>query len=262
VSGSPAGAGRTVQILADAAEVAQAAAARVAEHAAAAAAARGQAAVALSGGSTPRALHARLADPAGPFRARVPWSRLHVFWGDERHVPPEHPDSNYRMARETLLERVPVPPGQVHRIPAEEADASAAAARYEAVLRERFGAWGRLDGDRPRFDVVLLGLGPDGHTASLFPGTPAVREAGRLVAAPWVARLGTHRITLTPPALNAADLVLFVVTGADKAEALRAVLEGPPDPDAWPAQVVDPGAGQAVWLVDRAAASRLGRPPA
>jgi 6-phosphogluconolactonase len=161
------------------------------------------------------------------------------------------------MARDTLLRHVPVPPAQVHRIPGEEPEPGRAAERYAQELRRVFAAHGRLEAGRPRFDLVLLGMGADGHTASLFPGTDAVHETTRLVAAPWVATLGTHRLTLTPPVLNAADRVVFLVTGSDKAEALAAVLEGPRQPDVYPSQAIAPRAGALVWLVDHAAAARL-----
>jgi 6-phosphogluconolactonase len=246
-----------VRVLPDGPAVQRAAAAEVAARLEAAVAERGTAFVALSGGSTPRALYALLADPRGPYRARVPWEALQVFWGDERHVPPDHPESNYAMAHRALLAHVPVPPAQVHRIPAEDPDAGRVAVRYAATLHEVFGTRARLEGGWPRFDLVLLGMGADGHTASLFPGTEAVRETARPVAAPWVPKLGTHRITLTPPVLNRAAAVVFVVTGGDKAEALAAVLEGPPEPDVYPSQVVRPDHGALTWLVDRAAAARL-----
>ena len=247
-----------VRILPDVAAVQRAAAEEFAARIEAAAGARGVALLALSGGSTPRGLHALLADEAAPFRARVPWTRLHVFWGDERPVPPDHPDSNYRMAHDTLLGRVPIPPAHVHRIAGEDPDPARAAERYAQELREVFAAHGRLEEGWPRFDLVILGMGADGHTASLFPGTDAIHETIRLVVAPWVEKLHGHRITLTPPVLNRADRVLFLVTGGDKAESLAAVLEGPSRPDVYPSQIVHPVAGPPVWLVDRAAASRLG----
>jgi 6-phosphogluconolactonase len=217
--------------------------------------------VALSGGGTPRGLHTLLADPAEPFRAAVPWDRLHVFWGDERPVPPDHPDSNYRMAHDTLLRHVPVPPEHVHRIVAEDPDHARAAARYAETLARVFAAHGRLESGWPRFDLVLLGMGGDGHTASLFPGGDALREATRPVVAAWVAKLGTHRITLTPPVLNGADAVMLLVTGSDKAAALAAVLEGPRQPDVYPSQAIRPRTGRLLWLVDAAAAARLAAPP-
>ncbi len=247
----------SVRVLADRAAVQRAAAEEFAAGTEAAVRARGLAFVALSGGSTPRALHALLVDPAEPFRARVPWARLHLFWGDERPVPPDHPDSNYGMARDTLLRHVPVPPAQVHRIAGEDPDPTRAAERYTREIREVFDAHGRLEAGWPRFDLVLLGMGADGHTASLFPGTDAIHETARLVVAAWVAAVGTHRITLTAPVLNGADRVVFLVTGSDKAEALAAVLEGPRRPDVYPSQAIAPRAGALVWLVDHAAAARL-----
>jgi 6-phosphogluconolactonase len=217
---------------------------------------RGVFRVALAGGSTPRRLHRLLAGEGdGAFRDRVPWERTWFFFGDERHVPPTHPDSNYRAAYEDLLGRAPVPPGRVVRIWAESPDAGAAASYYEHQLREAFGA---SAGQVPRFDLVILGLGADAHTASLFPGSPALRERSRLAAAPWVETLGRHRITVTPPVLNAAACVFFLVAGGAKAEALRSVLEDPRDPDRLPAQVVAPDGGDLIWLADRAAASLLG----
>jgi 6-phosphogluconolactonase len=250
-----------VRVLPDAPAVQRAAAEAFTAATEAAVHARGVAFVALSGGSTPRGLNALLADPAAPFRGRVPWARVHVFWGDERPVPPDHPDSNYRMAHDTLLGHVPIPPAHVHRIPGEEPDATRAAERYAAEVREVFAAHGRLEGGWPRFDLVILGLGADGHTASLFPGTDAIHEATRVAVAVRVAKLGTWRITLTPPVLNGAEAVLFLVTGGDKAEALAAVLEGPNQPDIYPSQVISPVGGALTWLVDRAAAARLAALP-
>lgn len=250
----------SVRVLPDVAAVQRAAAEEFTQRTEAAVRARAAAFVTLSGGSTPRGLHTLLADPAEPFRTRVPWARLHVFWGDERPVPPDHPDSNYRMAHDTLLRHVAVPPAQVHRIAGEDPDPARAAERYARELREVFAAPGRLEAGWPRFDLVILGMGADGHTASLFPGTDAVHEATRLVVALWVAKLGSHRITLTPPVLNAADAVVFLVTGGDKAETLAAVLEGPWQPDVYPSQVIRPRAGAPIWLVDRAAAARLATP--
>jgi 6-phosphogluconolactonase/glucosamine-6-phosphate isomerase/deaminase len=279
----------------------------------------------LSGGSTPRALYRLLADADAPFRGRIDWPAIHFFWGDERHVPPDHPDSNYRMAREAMLDRVPAPAAHVHRIAGEEPDAARAAQRYERELIDLFGLraggggekdaaaaanevrqerpgsgpapdpardWPRSDPARdglrsdpagdfprsnlardfprsnlardfPRFDLVLLGLGDEGHTASLFPGSPllagfpARRWPRQLAAAVWVEKLKTWRITLTPPALNHAATVIFLVSGAAKAPALAAVLAGEPRPELYPAQVVAPIDGRLLWLVDRAAAAQL-----
>jgi 6-phosphogluconolactonase len=204
---------------------------------------------ALSGGSTPRDLYRLLA--SDPYRDRLPWHAVHFFWSDERHVPPDHSESNYRMAREAMLDAVPVPPGNLHRIATEEPDAQRAAVRYEVELRSFFAS---ASGEWPRFDLVLLGLGKDGHTASLFPGSAAVREHERLVVAPWVEELDAYRITLTLPVLSHARRVLFLASGGEKAEALRAVIEGERDPDLYPAQAVE---GNRLWLVDRAAARLL-----
>jgi 6-phosphogluconolactonase len=250
----------TLRILADTAAVQRAAAEEFTVRMESAVRARGGGFVALSGGSTPRGLHRLLVDPTEPFRDRVDWGRLHVFWGDERPVGPEHPDSNYRMAHETLLHHVPIPPAHVYRIQGEDPEPPRAAIRYADELRHVFAAHGRLEAGVPRFDLVLLGMGADGHTASLFPHTGAVHETTGLVVATWVAKLGTQRISLTAPVLNHADAVLFLVTGGDKAEALHAVLEGPAEPDTYPSQIVRPVTGTLTWLVDQAAAARLTAP--
>ena len=208
---------------------------------------------ALSGGSTPRSLYSLLANDSS-FRAEVPWEKTHFFWGDERHVPPEHPESNYRMAEEALLSKVPIPPENIHRIEAENADAQAAAEDYEAALRTFF----RLKaGEFPRFDLVLMGMGADGHTASLFPGTEALRERNRLVVANWVATVQSHRITMTLPLLNRAAMVLFLVSGEEKAETLRRVLAGEERQNPLPAQLIRPTHGRLLWLVDRGAGRLL-----
>ena len=247
-----------VRVLATPADLYRAAAEEFARRADASLRDRGSFTIALSGGSTPRGLYEVLAgDGPPPFRRQVPWGRIHFFWGDERHVPPDHPESNYRTAREALLSKVPVPPDHVHRIPAERPDAAQAAEEYARTLREHF----RLaDGKLPRFDLVLLGMGPDGHTASLFPGIAGLHEPARLVLAPWVKKLGAYRITLTPAVLNNAACVLFLVAGEDKAETLRAVLHGDDDPDRLPAQIIRPTNGELIWLVDGAAARCLPSP--
>jgi 6-phosphogluconolactonase len=246
----------SLRIVADGAELARAAADEVVRRAGEAVRARGRFTFVLSGGSTPRSLFKLLADPADIFRDRIEWSAVHVFWGDERHVPPDHPDSNYRMAREALLDHVPIPAANVHRIRAENPDAAEAAALYDAELRAVFAL---ADGGFPRFDLILLGLGPDGHTASLFPGNAAVHEQQRRVIAPFVAKFAAYRITLTAPVINGAAEVIFLVSGEDKAEALAAVLEGERQVDRYPAQVVRPDDGMLLWLVDRAAAQGLTR---
>ena len=229
-----------------------AAAQHLLDHAHQAIAARDSFAVALAGGSTPKGLYARLA--AAPFRSQLDWTKVRFFWGDERHVPPDHPDSNYRMAHEALLSHLPLSMTQVHRMPGELPDAQTVADHYEAVLREAFGVSGP---EIPRFDFVLLGMGPDGHTASLFPGTRAVHETSRLVAAPWVEKFQTSRITFTPVLLNHARQVTFLICGDAKAETLHAVLEGPFQPDALPAQIIGPQAGTLTWYVDQEAAGAL-----
>jgi 6-phosphogluconolactonase len=240
-----------VRFVADAAALAREAASIFVRLANEAVEAKGSFAVALSGGSTPKALFGLL---AGEYLDRVPWRGTNFFWGDERHVPPDHPDSNYRMTREAMLSTAPVPPENVHRIEAENPDAAAAAAAYEKTLEQWFGT---QPGEFPRFDLVLLGMGPDGHTASLFPHTTALHESTRSVVANWVPKFDAYRITLTAPVLNNAANVLFLVAGPDKAEALHEVLEGAPNPDEYPSQLVRPTSGSLLWLVDRAAAARM-----
>ena len=224
----------------------QAAAEHVVQVAAQSMARRGQFAVALSGGSTPADLFRLLASEA--FARRIDWSRAAVFWGDERCVPPDHPQSNYRMARETLLAKVPVPEGNVHRIRGED-DPRLAAVDYEALLRRTLPATG--------FDLVLLGMGDNGHTASIFPGLPAVTDASRWVVAQYVEVVGMWRVTLTPAAINAAAHVAFLVAGAEKAERLREVLEGPEQIEVLPSQAIRPTHGVLRWMVDVPAAARL-----
>jgi len=217
-------------------------------------AAAGRFSVALSGGSTPRALYRLLGEP--PFHEAIDWPRVHLFWGDERFVPTDHPESNYRLAQEAFISTVPIPAGNVHPMPTEGSDPNAAAARYEETLRRFFAP---PEGEPPRFDLVLLGLGADGHTASLFPGSPALDEDGRLVVAAYVPKLDAWRLTLTPPVLRSARHVIFLVSGTDKASVLREVLEGTYDPHRLPAQLVRPQGGELTWLVDEAAASLLPR---
>lgn len=241
-----------LRVFPDGAELARAAAEEFARRASEAIRSRARFSVALSGGSTPRDLFTLLADPMEPFRDRIEWRAVHFFWSDERHVPPDHHESNYRMARETLLDAVPVPAENVHRIRGEEPDAQRAAALYEEDLRAFFSG-------PPRFDLVLLGLGADAHTASLFPGTAAVRERERWVVAPWIEKLGAFRVTLTPVVFKHAAGLIFLVQGEEKAEALRAVLKGTIDADRWPAQAVCPQDGELLWFVDLAAASKLER---
>jgi len=242
-----------LEVVADGEALARKAAGYIVRIAGEAIAARGQFSIGLPGGSTPRALFKRLASPA--WASRIDWARAHVFWGDERCVPPDHAESNYRLAREMLLDRVPLPPEHSHRIAGELAPAEAAR-RYEAELRAFFSGDER-EMPQPRFDLLLLGMGEDGHTASLFPGTTALRETERWAVENYVPRLDSWRVTLTVPAINAAAHVLFLVSGAAKAETLRAVLHGPRQPEIYPAQLVRPQAGRLLWLVDRAATTRL-----
>ncbi|HEY7355870.1 MAG TPA: 6-phosphogluconolactonase [Ktedonobacterales bacterium] len=208
---------------------------------------RGRFLVALSGGSTPRALHQAL---VAHYRDLIPWERVQVFWSDERCVPPDDPDSNYRMARETLLEHVPLPAENIHRMPGERGDYDAAAADYEAEMRQVFGVPPDV---LLRFDLILLGMGPDGHTASLFPGTAALHEASRLVVANQGQKPPPQRLTFTYPLLNSARQVMFLVAGADKAEALRDVLSGQATIDERPSVGVRPADGEVIWMVDREA---------
>ncbi len=212
---------------------------------------RGRFVVALSGGSTPRPMNALLAER--PLADGIDWAKVFVFWGDDRCVPPDHTESNYRTARETLLSHVSIPDGNIHRVQGEYSPEQAAR-KYEDELRDFFGV------QPPRFDLILLGLGDDGHTASLFPGTPGVRENRRWAVAvkhdtpplPLV-----DRVTLTPPVLNAAANVTFLVSGAAKAERLYQVLHEPYNPDRLPAQVVRPKDGKLFWLLDEAAAGKI-----
>jgi 6-phosphogluconolactonase len=207
--------------------------------------------IALSGGSTPKSLYNLLATNA---RIALPWDRMFFFWSDERHVGPTDPDSNYRMADEAMLSKVPVPPGNIFRVPAENPDAAAVAQQYEQTILQFFNL---KAGQIPRFDLILLGLGPDGHTASLFPGTAGLNENSKLVIANWVEKLKTSRISFTLPLLNAAECVAFLVSGTDKATVLKTVLEGDAPGEQYPAKLVRPANGKLIWFVDRAAASGL-----
>jgi len=204
----------------------------------------------LSGGSTPAATYALLAER---FRLSVDWKEVQFFWGDERCVPPDDPASNFAMANRTLLSRLDLRPEQIHRMRGEDSPEQAARA-YEEELRASFGIG---EGEIPRFNLMLVGLGENVHVESLFPGHPALHERERLVVAVEVDAPQRHRVTITPPVLNNSALVMFLVEGKGKAEAVRNALEGPRDPDRFPAQIVDPPHGEVVWLLDRAAASVL-----
>lgn len=206
---------------------------------------------ALSGGSIPRTLYALLATP--PYAEQIDWSRTHLWWGDERMVPPDHPDSNFGMARRALIEHVPIPAGNVHRVPTEFAP-EVAAERYEAELRQALGLG---DNERARLDLILLGMGEDGHTASLFPETAALSVQDKLVVANVVPKLNAARITFTYPLINAADTVLFLVMGGAKAQTLREVLLGEWQPARLPAQAVLPTTGKLMWMCDADAAAQV-----
>jgi 6-phosphogluconolactonase len=244
---------REVRILQDGAAIAKRAAQEFVQAAAAAVKQNGVFNVALAGGSTPKALYGLLATDAA-LRSQVPWDKMHLFFGDERHVGQDQADSNFRMVTEALLSRAPLQAAQVSRIKGEYPDAEQAALEYEKVLREYFKL---KDGEYPKFDLVLAGMGNEGHTLSLFPGTKALHADGRVVVRNWVGKLYTERITLTAPAASNATRVLFMVTGADKGLALKAVLEGPYEPEQLPAQLLQPKNGKLLWLVDTAAGSML-----
>ncbi len=242
-----------IQLVPNSEALYRAAAAEFVKSAADAVATKGRFTVALSGGSTPRGLYSLLAtDP--PLREQTPWEKTYFFWGDERHVPPDHPESNFRMANEALLSRVPAPASHVFRIKGEYEDAARAADEYAEVLGDFFKL---KDVEFPRLDLALLGMGPEGHTASLFPGTKALLEKDRLVVANWVGKLYTTRLTLTAPVLNNAARVLFLIQGEDKASALKAVIEGPYEPDQLPAQLIRPHNGELRWVVEQGAGRML-----
>jgi 6-phosphogluconolactonase len=244
---------REIRILANGTAIARRAAQEFVQAAASGVREKGSFNVALAGGSTPKALYSLLVnDPT--LRSQVPWDKMHLFFGDERHVPPDHPDSNFRMATEAMISKSPMKPEQVTRIKGEYPDAGQAALEYERALREYFKL---KDGEYPRFDLVLVGMGNEGHTLSLFPGTKALHADGRIAVRNWVGKLYAERITLTAPAASNAVQVIFMVTGADKAPALKAVLEGPFEPEQLPAQLLQPKNGKLLWLVDAAAGSML-----
>ena len=209
----------------------------------------GRFAVALSGGNTPRSVYSMLAQE---YKTALPWAKIHIFFGDERAVPPDHPDSNYRMANETLLSHVPIPAENIHRIHA-ELDPESAAEDYEEQLRAYFNL---KNGALPRFDLIMLGLGEDGHTASLFPGSSALKEMSRQVASTWVEEKKTFRITLTYPVLNHAAEIEFLISGGGKAQILRDVLH-PQGAATYPAQGIKPENGRLLWLLDQDAAHLL-----
>lgn len=241
-----------------AAALARAAAEHFVEAAKAAVAARGRARIAISGGSTPKLAFQLLADPNEPYRDAMPWDKIELFWVDERCVPPDDKDSNYRMTREALLDKVPIKPEQIFRIEG-ELDPEEAAARYESAIRGQF----RLEGAQaPVFDVLALGMGDDGHTASLFPHTEAIHELGRVAVANYVPQKETWRVTLTWPVIIEARDVFFLIGGKDKADPLHRVLQGPYNPETLPSQLIQPKSGNLLLLLDKDAAALLPAPDA
>jgi 6-phosphogluconolactonase len=205
---------------------------------------------ALSGGNTPKALYGLLATE--PYRSQIDWNSVEIFWSDERCVPPDDPESNYHMAEQVLLSKVPIPAANIHRMPADQPDREAASEAYTREMQRVFGTNGI-----PVFDLIQLGMGPEGHTASLFPHQSSLSVTERLVMPVSVPKPPPDRLTFTPPLLNAARNVLFLVTGEEKAEAVYHVLEGPYEPDEYPAQIVRPLHGEVTWMLDSAAASQL-----
>ena len=203
-------------------------------------------------------MHTVLAERCVENPTLVDWSRVQVFFGDERHVPPDHPDSNYGMARDTLLSKVPIPPANVHRMRCENPDAAKAAAEYDRELIASFQLQG--EDHLPSFDLIFLGMGPDGHTESLFPGTDAVQETKKRVVANWVPKMKTWRVTFTRPVINNAKCVMPMICGKDKAAPLREVM-GEGDPDKYPIKYVQPTHGELVWIVDKTAAAGLSKGP-
>lgn len=236
-----------IEILKSADDLARAAATHFVAKSHEAISKNGRFTVALSGGSTPKKLYELLADPTDVFRDQVAWEKIVFFWSDERHVPPDHQESNYRMTYEALLSRVPVADDNVHRVAAENPNAPEAAAQYEEILKAVTGE------ALPQLDLILLGLGTDGHTASIFPGSEVLQETEHLVAAPWVEKFKSYRITMTLPLLNNGASVVFLVSGDEKAEIVKEVLEGPAR---YPAQAVKPK-GELLWLLDQRAAVRV-----
>ncbi|MFQ6022954.1 MAG: 6-phosphogluconolactonase [Acidiferrobacterales bacterium] len=245
----------TIKQFANGEQVSDAAAEAFVSFANEAIAARQRFTVALSGGSTPRRLYELLAE--SPFNTQVAWDKLEFFWGDERAVPPEHADSNYGMTSDALLTKLAIPEAHIHRMPADREDLENAAWDYQAEIARVFGV--DPDGEPPQFDLVLLGMGADGHTASLFPYTEAIREETRWVVSSYVPKLDSYRLTLTPSILNKSAHVLFLVAGADKATPLEEVLEGPSDPERLPSQLIRPTSGDLTWLIDNSAATQLRR---
>jgi 6-phosphogluconolactonase len=246
-------ANREVRILKDGAAIARRAAEKLIQIANSAVKEKGSFTVALAGGSTPKVLYSLLVDDPA-LRSQLPWDRMQVLFGDERHAGPTDPDSNYRMANESMISKSPLKPEQVTRIMGEYADTEKAALEYEKALLSYFKL---KAGEYPRFDLVLVGMGDEGHTLSLFPGTKGLHPGERLVVRNWIGKLYTERITITAPVASNAANVIFMVTKPDKALALKAVLEGPYEPEQLPAQLIQPTNGKLLWLVDAAAGEKL-----
>ncbi len=242
---------RQIERFANALELQRAAAVSIVRFLNEAIIARGVASIALSGGSTPKAIYELLG--AEPLRSQLDWKTVHVFWGDERCVPQTHADSNYRMTNEALLQKISIPQENVHRIQAERSPYEAAEL-YSEEIRKFFGS---KENEFPRFDVMLLGMGEDGHTASLFPGTTILNETKRFVAEVFVSRFNAYRISMSFPVINNAQVIMFLVSGTSKAKILRDVLEG--EPNRYPSQGVQPTHGDLYWLIDEAAAPHLQR---
>jgi 6-phosphogluconolactonase len=238
---------REIHVLPSADALARDAATRVVAAAKASIAAKGAFSIALSGGSTPKVMYALLA--AEPLKSQVDWSKWDVYWGDERCVGPDHKDSNFKMANDAMLSKTPIPPGNIHRMRS-EADPEAASKEYGELLRQKFGEGG--------LDLVLLGMGPDGHTLSLFPGTTALNETKHRCVSNWVEKFNTFRVTMTAPFVNRAKQIMVILGGADKRERVAEVLKGPYEPQRLPIQLIDPApsGGRLVWLMDADAAGK------
>jgi 6-phosphogluconolactonase len=240
---------RSIHVVEDADALARQAAMRIVEASRAAIGRKGSFSIALSGGSTPKVTFGLLA--AEPFQSQVDWGKWDVYWGDERCVPPDHADSNFKMATDAMLSKVPVAAGNIHRMKG-EIDPNAAAMEYGLLLKEKFADGG--------LDLVMLGMGPDGHTLSLFPGTTALSETKHRCVSNWVEKFKTFRVTMTAPFVNKSKMVMVIVGGADKKERVKEVLEGPYEPTRLPIQLIDPasaGGGEFLWLTDKAAAALL-----
>ena len=208
--------------------------------------------ISLSGGSTPKSLYALLATPE--WRSRFNWKHIHLFWGDERCVPIDHPDSNFGMVKRELLSKVEIPEENIHRFPVELQDPAAIAQAYDASIRQFFGV-AHTKSEVPRFDLVFLGLGENGHTVSLFPHSPVLQEKEKLAVADYIEEMKSYRVTTTVPLINAARHALFLVSGTSKAQVVQEVIEGPRQPEQLPAQLISPVRGTLVWLLDRDAAA-------